>query len=268
MATISTAAQKIIANYLSLPFSGVAGVRCPYYNNRRLGVRGGLRAAVGKGSPGDIVEEALILSLHDKIDLRRLNAEELTKFLVDHRLGVDCSALAYYALDAELKARGRGGIKKQLRFPGTNLFRKLLIALRAPENTSVKTFAHPANTSVARIEDIRPGDLIIMLGSGPEHDYDHVLVAREIDKNVIHYIHSLAWTSDGRYGHGARQGKIIITNPAGGLLDQQWEENGKTGEENETLGRAKSAKRLEIRRLKIFNAAETHSMRLADVLSE
>ena len=60
---LSPKAQQLIHNYLNLPFKGVNGVRCPYFNNARLKQRGQLRVLVGKGTPGEIAEEAYIISV-------------------------------------------------------------------------------------------------------------------------------------------------------------------------------------------------------------
>ncbi len=262
---LSTETQQIIARYLSLPFPHLTGVNAPYFNNKKSDVRGGLRVLVGKGSADDIAEEALIISLRDKLDLSGMAAEEMKTFLVDNHLGIDCSGLAYYILDAELKARGKGGLKKHLHFPTVkNPLRKLLLKLRAVENTNVKVFADNANSSVVALADIQPGDIITMLGSGKNHDRDHMVVVRELTMNneqfppqadqplagIINYIHSLQWSTDGKYNHGVRQGTITIFDTSKPITEARWVEQGKEGDENETLERARFAEKLEIRRLK------------------
>jgi len=60
---LSPRAQKIMQEYLALPFIGVDGVRCPYFVNTRAERRGQIRALVGKGTPVEIVEEAKIISI-------------------------------------------------------------------------------------------------------------------------------------------------------------------------------------------------------------
>ena len=55
---LSPKAGQIIDKYFNLPFAGVLGVRCPYFNNARRNLRGQLRGLVGKGTPEEIVEEA------------------------------------------------------------------------------------------------------------------------------------------------------------------------------------------------------------------
>ncbi len=227
---LSPAAQKIINDYLSLPFEQVQSVSCPYYNNKRQVLRGGLRAGVGKGSPDDIVEEALIQSLHDKKNLNTMTDEEIKKFLVDHHLGVDCSAFVYYILDAELKSLSKGSIKKYLHFPYIkNPLRHLLTKLRTAENTDVKTLAHARNSNQVELKNVQPGDFVVLLGGGREHERDHIIIITDVKKEnnvpvTLEYAHSDEWPSDGRYNHGVRIGTMRINNVNGSILDQPWSE--------------------------------------------
>lgn len=252
--TLSPAALATIHEYLHLPFPN-RNVACPYYNNRRSEVRGALRVLVGKGSVKDIMEECTIFSLKEKIDVKNLSNEDLKKFLIDHHIGIDCSGLAYYVLGAELTARSKKNIASTLFFPqAKNPIRKILTKLRPAEHTNVETLAHPKNSQEVSLSFVRPGDMVIMLGSGEKHDRDHVLIVHEVtvENNLptkISYTHALAWTTDGKYHHGVRQGTIHLT-PTLSLLEATWEENGKQGHENETYLHATWAKTLIVRRLR------------------
>lgn len=256
MNTLSAPALTVINKYLALPFAAGA-VQCPYYNNDRLKMRGGLRALVGKGSPDDILEEALIISLHDKIDLAHLAPEAIKKFLVDHRLGVDCSALVYYTLDAELKARNKYDLAHYLTFPkAKNIIRKFLIRLRPAENTGVSVLASDTNSTAVPFGQAQPGDFVTLQNPHSSPDIAHVVLLHEVDYEngvavVARYTHSIPWVSDGRYGHGARQGVITITNPTGSAREQTWTENGCSGDQNETYTkRVCGATTAALRRLK------------------
>lgn len=251
--TLSLQALQIINSYLKLPFHG-KHVSCPYFNNRRARVRAGLRALVGKGSAEDIVEEATIISLREKINLEKLNNEELKKFLVGHHLGIDCSALAYHILDAEARARGLGSLHKILKRPWfKNPFRRLLVKLRPIENTGVGTLNHEVNSLEVNLKDVLPGDMIIMMGAGPKQDYNHVFLIHEVATNspleggkggvVIHYTHSFQYPTDGLYNHGVRQEKIEITDINKPLLEQSWSES-------QMKDYARGAKEFKIKRLK------------------
>ena len=250
MKTLSQPAMEVINNFLALPIPGHP-VTCPYFNNKKSRVRGALRVFIGKGSTEDIADEITLLALREKIDLSTLSDEAVRQLLVENNIGIDCSALAYYVLDAEVKTRGKGSLKKYLKFPKVKSpLRKLLIALRTVENVNVGGLANDANSTQISMKELEPGDLIIMLGTGVNHDLNHILIIDQIDKSVIHYTHALQWSTDGKYQHGVRQGAIHITNPLLSIKEQLWTEQEKTGDDNETLWRAKTAERLEIRRLR------------------
>lgn len=241
--TLSSQSIKTINDYLHLPIGSVF-VNCPYYNNRRAGMRAGLRVLIGKGSVEDIVEEAALIALREKIDLKKLDAAGLKKFLVDSRLGIDCSGLAYHILNTELRLRGLGGLNKYLKFPLIkNPFRKLLTLLRPVESAGVRTISHEQNSVEVKLSDIKPGDLIVILGAGEKQDRNHVLIVHEVSDDTIKYTHSMQWPSDGQYNHGVRQSEIEITDKNKNILEQIWFEP-------EALNYARGAREVKICRLK------------------
>ena len=220
----------------------------------------------------EIVEEAKILALKERIDLHTLNEELLRQFLVDHGLGIECSGFVYHILDAELRARGLGALKSHLKFPETHSpWRKLVARLRPVENTNVRVLADEANSVPVSLSDVQSGDIIIFLNAGAKHDRDHVLLVEKAQYNTstqqhvntvrnslflipnsLTYIHSFQWRTDGKYHHGVRRGQIEIVDESKPLIEQRWIENGMGGDENETLGHAKTAESVRIRRLKIL----------------
>jgi hypothetical protein len=249
MKELSQKTKDLIEKYKHLPL----GNRCqtPYFNNRRRGMRGGLRGLVGKGMPEEIIEEAQIFALRDKVDINLIDEKALKAFLMSHDLGIDCSGLVYHLLNTELAARGKNKLSKQIHYP-TSWWRTCINKLRPAENINVAVLALPENTHEIKIEGVKVSDLIIMLGTGVKKTYNHVLFVTHIETQdavkVIHYIHSYAWPSDGLSGTGVREGTISITNE--NLIEGKWIEQEVTGEENYTYRNAKEAKTLSIRRLK------------------
>jgi len=245
---------QVINNYLKLKIENKK-IPCPYFNNKRNKVRAGLRVLIGKGSSEEIIEEIKLIAMREKIDLEKLSEDELKKFLVEHNIGIDCSGLVYYILDAELKALGKSALKNHIIFPhAKNPIRKLLTKLRPAENTNVKVLADNKNSKTIPLVEIEPGDIITMVGSKNIANPDHVLLIHRVkfenDKpKKIYYTHSLQWKTDGQYNHGVRQGTIEITDPEKNILNQNWTEQEKVGKENETLTIATNAKYTEIRRL-------------------
>ncbi|MBI5728334.1 MAG: hypothetical protein HY984_01110 [Candidatus Magasanikbacteria bacterium] len=253
--TLSREAEGVIKEYLRLPFPD-REIACLYYNNRRRHLRGSLAVLVGKGRPVDIVDEAALLARQEKTDLNQLDNQQLKKFLVDHHLGVDCSALVYHVLDAEARSKKKLPLHKLLFPPPARTpLGWLRSRLRSMENTSVSVFADEKNSQTIALEDIQPGDLLIFLRTGEKHDRDHVLLVEAVGDDqpgakLISYVHSFEWRSDGRYGREVRRGTIRCVAPGHPLLEQEWQEKNKLGVENETWQHAKLADRLEIRRLR------------------
>jgi hypothetical protein len=255
--SLTKEAQKVINNYLVLPFSN-KNVSCPYYNNRRQQIRGALFVRIGKGTPEEIVDETKTEMIKQRKNLQSMSNDDIKKFLVDNNIGIDCSGLAYQILDAELKSKKNISLKNQLSFSHLkNPIRRIVARLRAVGNTNVKTLSADKNSRTINISEIEPGDMIIMQDSGRNHDRDHILIVNSVEKNnnsniKINYTHALDWRTDGLYNHGVRQGTIEIVDLAKSLTNQIWIESGKTGEKNETLERAIYAKTLLIKRLKAY----------------
>ncbi len=269
MTTLSPQALLVIESYLRVRIGGKE-ISCPYDNNRRQRVRGALRVGVGKGTALEIVEEAETLAIKEKINFSFLEPETIKKFLVDHNLGIDCSALAYYILDAELRAKKDEPLSRRLICTHSkNPLRRLIAKTRPVENTSTRTLANDANSVIIHLNGTSPGDMIVMLGTGERHDRDHVMVVHEVAYDTslpyegrvregsirtLHYTQALAWRTDGPYRHGVRQGAIEIIDPAKPLLEQRWIEDGNEGRDNGTFEHATQAQRIEIRRLRALSS--------------
>ena len=250
--SLSQDAQAAVDSYLNLKI-GNNIISVPYFNNARIKTRGGLKVYTGKGDIKEIEEEISILEKKQKIDLSAMNKEDAKKFLVDNNIGIDCSGFAYYVLDAESRSRTNLSLRAVIKFPEIKSFlRKIIAKLRVTQNVNVLTFCQNANSRPVSLKDARPGDFIAILNSGPKNDRNHIIIITDISGTAhkkIHYVHSFAWSADGKYNHGVRKGEIEIINENAGLLAQKWTEQGLSGEENETFTRARQAEVLELRRL-------------------
>lgn len=224
---------------------GAATCSVPYFNNKTVRARGALRAYVGKGSPKDIYEEVTACLTKEHVETAVLTGESLKKYLTDKNIGLDCSGLAYYILNAENEERGKGHLDKHLHFTNCGgLFGKIRCALRPVENCSVATFVDNKNSKPVALKDIQPGDMITMISNTT--DRDHVLVVHQIEYQnflpiKIHYTHTIAYPEDGVYGTGLRQSTIEIVNPDKNILDCLWSET--------NLFAKMSGYKVEIRRL-------------------
>jgi hypothetical protein len=258
-----------------------ATTNIPYYNNNHKKIRAALRATTGKGSPKDIFDETEILLVKEgardgvpsgaikgsSFKPGILTSESLKHFLVDQDIGIDCSGFAYYVLNAESLERNAGALDRRLKFPfSKGIFGKIRSKMRPAENADVRTLAHNINSRTVALKDVQPGDMITMLGnmSGIGRDTgassgtvrDHIAIVTQVEYQnfipiTIHYAHSIAWPSDGEYGHGVRDGMITITDIKKNLVEQAWIEAEKTGAADYTLARAQSSI-TELRRLNWF----------------
>lgn len=251
--TLSEPAKKVVEAYVSTP----------YFNNRRTETRAGLRALVGKGTPEEITEEAGLFAVREKVILKNLSADQRRQFLVEHRLGVDCSGFVFHVLNAEARALGKKSLASGLALRSVGPFGifKFLARLRPAQNADVAVFADSANSRSLALVDIRPGDFVVMLHEKADRAFNHIVLITEVAYEEssaglvpkrLTYTHSIAWPTDGKYNHGVRTGTINITNSAGQIQDQTWTENGQTGEQNYTHQRALKATSCSLRRLSWF----------------
>lgn len=232
-------AQKVIESYLHLPIG--AGAVTPYFNNRRTKIRAGLRALIGKGSPQEIADEAEIIALREKADIKGLDSVVLKKFLVDKGLGIDCSGFAYHTLDAESHARNSKPLRSYLTFR-LNPIRRLLARLRTAEQVSVAVLADDTNSVAVGTKDVEAGDIITLMNPL----YNHVLVIESVKGNMINYVHSYAWPDEGVYGHGVRRGTLTLSNSD--LMKGVWLENGRAVD----FQKIRTIEKAEVRRLRAF----------------
>ena len=250
---ISDSAIAVINQYKNFQV-GKAICSVPYYNNKVKGVRGGLRVEVGKGSPKEIYEEVKMILVKEKITDTEINSEQLKKILVDNNIGIDCSGFAYYILNEESKSRGKGSLDKHIHFiRATNIFAKFIVRFKPEANVDVLTFADNKNSEVISLEQVGCGDMITMTSSTNNGERNHILVINQIEYQnfkpvTLHYVHAVAWPTDGEYGHGIHEGKIEISDTNKNLTEQRWVENDKIGAENYTFARAQNSQ-TELRRL-------------------
>jgi hypothetical protein len=251
--TISTHALSVINQYLHFKI-GDAECSIPYFNNKTIRARASLRSQNGKGSPQEIYEEIQTLLIKNHIDMRTITTESLKKILTDNNIGIDCSAFAYYILNAESQEVGKGKLDAHIHFAHSyGLFGKIRCALRPIENCDVATFAHDKNSTVISIRDVQPGDIITMLGGPDTDDRNHILIIHQIEYQnfapaKIHYVNSVAYPTDGVYGTGIKQGTIEIANFDRSIVEQQWVEGDMRNEKNIFYTRAQKSQ-TELRRM-------------------
>ena len=228
--TLSTRALSVIDQYLHFR-AGNAVCSVPYFNNRTVKARAALRADNGKGSPKEILDEVQAIAIKSHASLNALTDQSLKMLLVDNNIGIDCSGFAYYVLNAESEENKKGSLDKHVSFVNCNgILGRIRCSLRPIENCDVATLADDRNSRTVALKEIRPGDMIFMMGGPDNNDRDHMLVIHQIEyqnfvPTEIHYSHVMAYPEDGIYGSGVKQGVIQVLKPEAGLLDQKWMDN-------------------------------------------
>ncbi len=211
--TLSARALSIIDQYKDFSI-GKAVCSVPYFNNKTTRTRGALRAFTGKGSPRDIYEEVIASLTKEHVAIDALTSESLKKYLTDKNIGIDCSGLAYYILNAESEKRSSGSLDKHIRFINCHgLIGKIKSALRPVEHCDVATLADNKNSKLITLKDVLPGDMITMVSKSNARN--HILVINGVDMQnsdptKIFYTHTIAYPEDGVYGTGSKQGTIDL----------------------------------------------------------
>ncbi|MEI6396944.1 MAG: hypothetical protein WCO48_02655 [Candidatus Taylorbacteria bacterium] len=225
--TLSPGALVVIDQYTNFSV-GTAVCSIPYFNNKTVRARGALRAYGGKGSPKDIFDEVTASLTKEHVSIDVLTDESLKKYVTDKKIGIDCSGFAYYILNAECEAQGKGSLSKHIHFTNAKgLIGKIRSMIRPVENCSVITLADEKNSQIIDKKDIQPGDMIVMIAK--DGGRDHILVIDQVDyidllpKN-IHYVHASAYPDDGVYGNGIKSGEIEITDSEKDIVDESWSE--------------------------------------------
>ena len=257
--TLSQGALSVIDQYLHFKV-GSATASVPYFYNKTTRNRAALRTNIGKGSPREIFEEIQPILFKSHIDEGMLTDDMLKKILVDANLGIDCSALAYYVLNAEIEKDGADRLEKHISFVNcTGFLGKMRCSLRPIENCDVSTLAHNKNSKAIDLISARPGDIITMLGNRDDDERDHILIIREVayaDETFVPtsilYTHAMAYPEDGIYGSGIRQGKIEIADISKPLTDALWSESGAIEKASRIFARAQRSK-TEVRRLNYYS---------------
>jgi hypothetical protein len=203
----------------------------------------------GKGTPEQITQY-LLDSLRDH-SKRPSTPEEYRSYMADGlHLGIECSGFAYHLLDGFLRQIKGEALQDHLYksreqmlavydnpllTPPAGLTRETVAAY--PDQVSLAKIQQDwgndprriadvvvlsselASDTVERVSDIRPADMVAMLG---QDQVPHILVVMAVEGKVIHYVHS-----SGRHGRtdvygGVEYGEIHIIYPDLPLAEQGW----------------------------------------------
>ena len=216
-------AKRIIEHYTKLNIGGTYVV-APYFMNDKG--RKGRRVSVGKGTPHALERETVRLAKKYNFDTTQASAQQIRDFMISHRLGIDCSGLVSWALNELVLTHTGRPLWYYITFKGHPFRVSIVKRFRPVENISARLLTDQSNTLIVHdMAHVRPGDIIRSLNG------NHVLVVTEVShdtQGVPLYFKYVNSTEYAGVKWGIREGKIIIKEPAGHILQQEWidSENG------------------------------------------
>lgn len=142
----------------------------------------------GKWSPEKIRTDTIEIAKEAKFDLEKASEEEISQFMRQEKLGLDCSGFVYQMLDIVLP-KLKIGTMAQIGFPKSSL-----------TNVQLLTEGKFARRIADLEQKIQPGDLIRF---APRDDGRwHILLVLRNDGKTITYGHSSAYNVPGGVGIG------------------------------------------------------------------
>ena len=156
----------------------------------------------GKSSPEVLTETTQKLAKLQKFDLNKASVEQIQDFMINNKLGIDCSGFVYRILNYLVQ----------------EVFGKPLTSFGFEHvgRTNVKKLTSAEFTkTISKVSDIKPGDLIKL---NSKKSIPHCLVVIEATPGKIVYAHS----SEAAYHNGVHTHSIEITDPKLPLKKQRW----------------------------------------------
>lgn len=214
----SPAIEKLLDRYLNLDIAGKK-IRCPYWMNiihPGLGHRKIFGPYGGKGKPHQIIQATLDTAKMDGIPLEGMSSWQVRKLMENNRIGIDCSGLAYWLLDALDRQKGGNGLEDDiLGVKGRFLIRANVEMLTNDEVTM----------PIEKIAEVEIGDMIRLHGGKHLAVVIRIKKIREKVRELV-YAHSTNFT----WFKGIHTGRILVKDLGKDLSNQTWLEKTRKGE--------------------------------------
>lgn len=172
-----------------------------------------------KGTPTQIRKVLLATAKKYHFDLGKADPKEITRFMEEKGIGIDCSGFVYYVLDGYLQKEKKLQLKNiLLRYPGIlGKIERFLLQYNRVRRISVATFTNELNSvKIEKAKDIQVGDMLRLTPMGSSGKHIAIVIATS-PKEITY-----AMSSDETTIQGAHIAKIQITNPEKGLEYQKW----------------------------------------------
>lgn len=195
---LTTAFRAAISKYLGIPYAR---------NEWQNGVLVKESVFGGKADWTDIEYATKCAAEAEGINYQHLTPDSKLKLQKRHKIGIDCSGLAYHLMDELDRLKGGQGIL----FKVSSV--QKISGTYGPRVLSAAELTHPHNAvKVSKYEEIKTGDLI------RHHNGTHILIITEYKNQLIKLVHS----SKGTVVNGVHYGQIKIVDPSKPLNFQQW----------------------------------------------
>lgn len=173
----------------------------------------------GKGSVEQIKQALHKEAKKNNFDLNKASSEEITQFMIEKGIGIDCSGLVYNCLDKYLRqVKGISLSRFIYRYPGLlGKIERFLLNYYRIRRISAATLTNNLNTiKIEKAKEAVPGDLIRLTHS--DWKGKHVVIIVETNKKSITYASASEYTKI----QGPHLGKIEIIQKDKGLESQKW----------------------------------------------
>ncbi len=211
-------------------------VKIPYHLAR--GQRWQLWNFSSKGTPTQIKRELEKKAQDMGFDLHERSGEEISTFMKENKVGVDCSGFVFHVLDSLVKERTGKGLGAWVRrYSGVvGEMEKSLLSFGRVRRIGTKDLIRKLNAQpLTMLSEVKPGDLLwrtAKLLSAPKRRRRHIMVIIKVEKDdrtgrltAVHYAHSSRDTAE----EGPHVAVIEILQPEGWLEKQHWLEELKDG---------------------------------------
>ncbi len=208
----------MVGNKLDLIIAPYIGI--PYWRNKLL-PDGTIEKEGPFGGKGTIAEINYATACARELEQGNLSQTDL-EIQKKYNIGLECSGLVYNVLDDLARALGHAGIYFRLIGEWRGIKR------HGSRAVSALHMALPVNSLKINLEDILPGDLIIMVG---KDGMGHVMIVTQKSASRITVLHN----SSESYNNCVHNFNINITNPNSDIFQQTWDEITSTNKDFRTI---------------------------------
>lgn len=199
----------------------------------------------GKGTPEQINAETVKAAKNKGVDLSFCSPFQISKFMRQERIGIDCSGFVYHLLKEFVKeTEGKDLNICLLRYKGfVGKVERALLNFKRARRISAEVLTSNINTvKIEKVSQIKPGDLLRL--TPLNWSGKHIAIVVGVTPNKVIYAHSSRDTKR----QGPHFGEIEILNRKLGLESQKWLEITKAeknyGEECFKIEKGDSVRRL------------------------